>query len=304
MLKWFICKKDGVKTEVEKCLESKGCRLRDRCMMWSMLYQISKERKWAGVPSVTQLIRGTCEAYLKLMRDYAVLPDNEVYKILGTKIHELLAKEHPEKLVEETIVVDGISMTPDEYDTEDGQNILTDLKVTGSYSVADALGLRYKLVDSPTEKYIKKTTTTTETGLKTTRLPGEPKLVKEWYANPEYQNCAEWALQLNKYRIGLEKIGFPVDKMRIQAIVRDGGTITATGRGVLDHSVIISIPRMDDDETNAYFERKKDALLTALKEKKVPTSCSVEERWQNKRCEKFCPVKEFCPHREENLRRG
>ena len=110
----------------------------------------------------------------------------------------------------------------------------------------------------------------------------------------------EWILQLNHYRTGFESKGFKVDRMKIQAIVRDGNTYVAKGRGIAEPVYMIDIPRMDDAEVEAYFFAKKFDLLQALEQKTWSTPCSDKERWnKDNKCREYCAVAFACPYYKE-----
>ena len=283
--KWFVCP-DGQRCEIEQCLKPQGCRMGSRCTTWSFLSLAGAQRTWNGVPSVTQLIKGTCQAYLELTTDYAIEPDDSAFRIIGTKAHDKLAKQHPDIFVEERLTVDGISGQFDEYTVEDGVAILSDYKTSGSFSVAKCLGVDYKLVATG-EVYKVKTKD---------NKPGDPKMGKQWFVDPSKRDAFEYDMQLNQYRIMMESIGYPVDKMRLVFIVRDGGTRIATDRGILRKTYLAEVPKIADETVTGYFQKKRAALLMALEAKAMPPKCSDRETWDGVRCEKFCPVKEKCPH--------
>lgn len=125
MLKYFICP-DGEQVIIEDCLKS--CRMNDRhkCPDLPILERIASGRRtWTGTPSVTQLICGTCQAYLQIKNDYAVKPDDSVFAILGTAVHSLIEQDN-DRTTSKTLRISGV---PDRYD--DTQII--DYKVSGIY---------------------------------------------------------------------------------------------------------------------------------------------------------------------------
>jgi len=87
-----------------------------------------------------------------------------------------------------------------------------------------------------------------------------------------------------------------VDRMVLQAIVRDGGTYLAKKRGLTRNIYLIDVPRLDDNVVTAYFTGKRDALKAALETSVIPSLCSEDERWQDRKCAEFCRVAEFCDH--------
>ena len=99
MLREYICP-DGEKVRIEECLQ--GCRLRSeleggRCLSRRVLKAISDRREWTGKPSVTQLINGTREEYLKITRDYAARPQELIPALFGSCCHAYLERYADEK---------------------------------------------------------------------------------------------------------------------------------------------------------------------------------------------------------------
>jgi hypothetical protein len=109
-------------------------------------------------------------------------------------------------------------------------------------------------------------------------------------------DCRDWELQLNKYRLMLEAVGFPVEKIKIEAIVRDGGTYLAKQRGIIKNSYIIPIRRLPDDEVKAFFEEKNKALMDALDKKEMPPVCDMTERWGDTKCKGYCSACKHCDY--------
>jgi len=295
-LKFFICP-DQTTIGLQECL--KECRLKKRCLTKPTLMKLSEVREWKGIPSVTQLLNGTYQSFLRITKDYAENPDKMAYRLLGTTVHAGLEQVEDETLMVESSNVgsDGISGTSDLVETEGDWNILTDYKTSGSYKVAKALGAYQRCRDSDTEVYKQKTVTTVD-GMKITRLKGEPKVIKEWAFDIGKQDCKDWILQLNKYRLDFEEQGVRIDEMRIQAIIRDGGTINAKNNGLDKNIYLIPIPHMDDSEVRSYFEKKKSDLMIALDVGDWDTKCNEEETWNGIKCERFCEVSEFCKFME------
>jgi len=274
MQKFYICP-DREKITIKDCLNK--CRMEKRCSPLAFLRTIAKsEREWKGVPSVTQLIKGTREAYLMLKRDYAVNLQNEIFALMGTGLHKVLEGQAVEPEV--TLTLDGISGTADELENK----VLKDYKTVGSYKVALATGMTViNTEEVPTGEFYKN---------------GKEKTKKYKTYAPVLENvdCRDWELQLNEYRMMKESVGKEVDFLEIFACVRDGGTYLAKGRGIETNFYVIPIKKLPDDEVSEYFARKKDRLLECLAEGVVPEVCNAEENWNGNKCEKYCYVNEFC----------
>lgn len=277
MYKYFKCP-DGQEVEIKDCLTR--CRMTERCLSLPTLRMIAEQREFTGKPSVTQLLKGTMEAYLHIKHDDLIMvPQEQLFRILGTKSHLALEEYTENELSEERLHSEIASGAFDLYDAE--SKTLYDYKTWGSYKVAKALGI--EMVDVETGEIYK-------TGAK----KGKPKTRKEAKLTGVIDN-KDTELQLNYYRILLEEAGFEVKKMLVEAIVRDGGTYIAFGRGITENGYLIPIRRLNDGEVIKYFTMKAEQLKHAL-EYDVAEPCTAEERWEDRKCQKYCDVAKHCNH--------
>ena len=280
--KYFQCPDKQV-VEIESCL--KNCRMGSRCLSIPTLRLIAEQRPWTGKPSTTQLLKGTREAYLQIVKDDLVMaPKDQLFRILGTKSHAILEGYTENELSEERLSSDVATGAFDLYDPE--SKTLYDYKTWGSYKVAMALGI--EMVDVETGGVYK-------TGAK----KGQPKTRKEPRLTGKVDN-KEVELQLNHYRIMLEDAGFPVEQILVEAIVRDGNTIAATSKGITENGYLIPVRRLDDDEVIFYFTMKAENLKHAL-ETGETEKCTSEERWNDRKCQKYCDVAKHCEHGRQFL---
>ena len=81
----FICS-NGQEVKISECL--KTCPNHQRCMFLPTLRAVanSLERK-ISEPTVTELISGTRETFLKKTSEYAVDPSSVLYALQGQAIH-------------------------------------------------------------------------------------------------------------------------------------------------------------------------------------------------------------------------
>lgn len=319
----FICP-DGGRIAVDKCLACGGCRMGDRCATRPYLMMAASERpqlfrcnvcgteakfpatnkkfnipciKLIGpelqkkycpgrmeyVPSTTQLIQGTKAAFLKLTTDFDISPDSRAFMITGTKGHAALeAFDDDYSLAEEKFQNEDVSGIADLLTDEDGQVILSDYKVSGSFKVAKALGF---------EEYEEGTGEFFKSG----KRKGEEKKRKLIRRSEKAIDRWEWEMQLNKYRINYERMGFKVDKLKIQCVVRDGGTFIARSRGVFRNVYYFDINILPDEIVNEFFERKRRDLLQALKQGFWSEICTGAECWDGLKCSSYCEVAAHCP---------
>ena len=277
---------NGNKVKIKTCLAN--CHSNQRCMFLPTLRAVadSLDRK-IDEPTVTELLCGTRETYLKKTTDYAVDPIQQLYAIHGSAVHTINEGFTDGNMLSEERLADDI--TSGKFDLY-GQIIslndktLGDLKVTSSFKLMRALGF-YK-VDVPTGEVYK-------SGLK----KGRPKIKKEWRTDG-VRHILDWAIQLNYYRILLEQRGFEVKEMKIQAFCRDFSLRIAAERNITSPLYIININKISDHWIKLYMETKAKRLKKALVSKTLPPVCSVKERWNDRKCLGYCAVAEQCTHAE------
>ena len=269
---------------IATCLKS--CPNQQRCMFLPTLRAIAKsvDRK-INEPTVTELLCGIRETYLKKTTDYAVDPMQQLYAIHGSAVHTINEGYTEGNMLSEERLADNV--TSGKFDLY-GQIIdysdktLGDYKITSSYKLMRALG--YYKVDVPTGEVYK-------TGLK----KGQPKTKKEWRTDG-VRHILDWAIQLNYYRILLEQRGFTVDRMEIQAMCRDYSLKVASERNITKPVYIIHINKISDHWVKLYMETKAKRLKDALAKGYLPKLCSSKERWQDRKCRDYCAVAENCPY--------
>ena len=284
----FICP-NGQQIKISDCL--KICPNVQRCMFLPTLRAVanSLDRKITE-PTVTELISGTRETFLKKTSEYAVDPPSILYALQGQAIHSINEKNTQGEILSEERLKDEITSGQFDLfgkiiDTDDG--VLGDLKVTSSFKIMKALGIYKEKVDTG-EVY--------KSGLK----KGLPKFKSELRYDG-VKEVFEWAIQLNYYRMLLEKQGFKVSKMFIQAICRDSNLRIAAERGIDKTVYIIPINKISDTWLQKYFQHKAKILNNALKTKILPPVCSVRERWNDRKCLDYCAARENCPYAQNLL---
>lgn len=275
---------DGTEIPIEKCLTS--CSMTTRCMFLPTLRAVAKSLNRGLVnPTVTELIAGTRETYLKKTVAYTVNPQNVLYALHGSALHTLNENHTEGNMLTEIRLKDDI--TSGKFDLygeiiDHDDDVLGDIKVTSSYKIMKALG-KYK-VDIPTGEVYK-------SGLK----KGQPKYKKEWRSDG-CRNIGDWAIQLNYYRLLLEQQGLTVSKMIIQAMCRDNSLRIANERGIDQAIYLIPIHKISDRWIQRYMRYKAQALQKALISQTLPPVCKTKERWQNRKCLDFCQVSDHCPY--------
>ena len=282
----FICP-TGQEVPIEKCLKS--CVMWERCMFLPTLRAVANSLdRGIEEATVTELLAGTRETYLKKTTDYAVDPQSVLYALHGQAVHTINENHTEGDILSEIRLNDKI--TSGKFDlygkiltNEDG--VLGDLKVTSSYKLSKALGI-YK-VDVHTGEIYK-------TGAK----KGQPKTRKE-FRYDGVRHIMDWAIQLNYYRMLLEQAGFKVKRMVIEALCRDNSLRTAAERGINQAVYLIPINRISDRWLTRYFTAKAKRLQEALETEKLPPICSARERWHNRKCLDYCDARQHCPYAQE-----
>ena len=277
----FICP-NGSKTPINVCLAK--CTGNQRCMFLPTLRAVAKslDRK-IKEPTVTELLCGTRETYLKKTTDYAVDPIQQLYAVHGSAVHTINEGFTDGNILSEERLADDV--TSGKFDLygqiiDFNDNTLGDYKITSSYKLMRALG--YYKVDVPTGEVYK-------TGIK----KGQPKTRKEWRTDG-VRHILDWAIQLNYYRILLEQRGFEVKDMKIQAFCRDFSLRVAAERNITSPLYIININKISDHWVKLYIETKAKRLKEALEKNLMPEVCRAKERWKNRKCLDYCAVAENC----------
>lgn len=286
--KWFICP-DNERIEISQCLSKHGCRMPKRCATLAYLRLISAERNYRGItPSMAG--NGPRLIYLKEVTDYAINPNSRAFAALGVAVHGRLSVHAltDNILAEEPLSDEQASGTPDCIEENEFGNgyVLTDYKTFGSYKVARAIGI-YKETVTLTDK------DGTPLKYKTGKKAGQEKTRQEIRYDPKKADLRSEALQQNRYRIFLEASGFPIGRMQLQAIVRDGGTKNASMNGIARNIVLIDIPRIKDDDVLEFYLILNHEVSHAFKTGKVRL-CDDWESWNGRRCKGFCEVREAC----------
>ncbi len=239
-------------------------------------------------PTVTELIAGVRETYLKKTAEYAIDPQKTLYALHGQAVHTINENCTEGEILSEVRLKDAV--TSGKFDMygkilDEEEGVLGDLKVTSSYKLMKALGI-YK-VDVPTGEVYK-------TGAR----KGEAKTRKELRYDGVRQ-VMDWAIQLNYYRMLLEKAGFTVKRMVIQALCRDSSLRMSAERGIERPLYLIPIGKISDRWLTRYFTAKAKRLQKALETKTLPPICSARERWHNRKCLEYCDARQHCPYAQE-----
>ena len=279
----FICP-DGQRVDIADCLCS--CPNQQRCMFLPTLRAVanSLDRKLSE-PTVTELIAGTRETFLKKTTAYAVEPASILYALHGQAVHSINERHTQGDILSEERLKDEITSGQFDLfgkilDADDG--VLGDLKVTSSFKLMKVLGI-YKVKVDTGEIF--------KSGAK----KGLPKFRTELRFDG-VRDLLDWAIQLNAYRMLLERVGFKVNRMFIQALCRDSGLRIAAERGITKPVYIIPINKISDRWLTRYFQHKSKILREAIATKTLPPICSVRERWDNRKCLGYCAARENCPH--------
>jgi len=253
------------------------------------LLHMAKQRDNNRPPSTTELLIGTCQAYLQRKVDYTINPQDNAFALAGTMHHSKLEDSANEVDMglnaEVALEYEGITGIVDLYD--ENNKTLIDYKNTGSYKITRLLGIQFKYGKHPTERY--------KRSGKWGKV-GSRKRIKIFYEDPETADFGEWGWQINWYRLLLEKNGYPVDDMYIQATVRDGGIAMARDRGVDKNIYLIKVPYIHNDHLLDKFLTNRDDLVDALRNDSLPDICNDEETWDGRKCEAYCPVRFKCPY--------
>lgn len=286
---------DGETILIADCLWMGGCRMPQRCATRPFLRLVGFDRKWGGVtPSAAG--NGPRYLYLKATTDYTIDPTSRVWAAIGTGTHGKLSihKYTKDVLSEERMTDEEISGIPDvleQDETKDGYFVLSDYKVFGSFKTAKVLGIKAETAEE---------TMLGEDGkpilLKSGKNKGLPKTKQRRVITQDdkWIDIKSETLQLNRYRITFEGHGFPISRMQLQVMPRDGGTYVAQNRGIDKLLYLVPIKRLVNTDVMDYY-RNLAAEVTEAFKTGYARKCNVWETWEGKRCEeKWCEVIGAC----------
>jgi len=284
-LKNFICP-DGETIPIIECLTPNGCRMDTRCASMRTLQKAGHDRRWRLSPSCAG--NGPRLEYLKATVDYAATVESRVFAILGTGSHAELHKWDDNVLSETKLKDKDMEGTSDALESaEDAPGyLLIDAKTWGSYKVSKALGVVQveETILGEDKKPIL---------FKTGKRAGQPKTKKVSVIDPTKIDMRDTELQLNRYRIFWEQMGYPIHKMLVEAIVRDGGTAAAYSRKIDKRIYLIPVKRLENDEVLEYYRDLNQEIMDAFKTG-YARKCDMWESWDRRRCENFCNVRTAC----------
>lgn len=271
----------------------------ERCATRPYLRLIGFDREWKGV-SPSSAGNGPRLLYLKATKDYSIDPNDRVWAAFGTSTHDKLGmhKHIHNVLSEERLSDEEMSGIPDALEQDESakeQYTLTDHKVWGSFKVAKALGI--KIVKEDVEL---KDEDGNPILLKSGPNKGQPKTKKEttvWKIEPDLKSEE---LQINRYRIFYEKYGFPISRMQIQVVSRDGGTYIAKSRGIEKNLYIIPVRRLSDESVLLFYSCLSQEVHDAF-ETGYSRLCNDWECWDGRRCDGYCEVSEHCKQMSEEV---
>ena len=288
--KTFLCP-DGNETYIFDCLKPGGCRLNNRCATLAYLTLIAFDREYQGI-SPSMAGNGPIQIYLKATRDYTINPKDRVWAAFGTSTHAKLSIHAFTKnvLSEEPLSDDetkGIADCLEASEKVPGTFVLTDYKSYGSYKVMKALGISVTKKDIPIlddngEPVL----------LKSGKNKGSVKTRQESIIEKVPPDLKAEELQLNRYRIMFEQYGFPISEIRIQALVRDGGTYMAKSRGIMENMYIIPVPILDINYVLNFYRILDYEVKQAFEGNY--RKCDDWESWDGRRCNGYCEVSDQC----------
>lgn len=297
--KWFKCPGTDNIVPINECLMDGGCIMGNRCSTRPYLRLAGFDREWKGItPSVAG--NGPRYLYLKATKDYTIDPDGRAWASFGIGTHGKVSVHKytqdvfsEEKLSDEKITGISDCLEKDEKSPWDDSYILSDYKTWGSFKVAKAMGIvkvKVPILDEAGNNVL----------FKSGKNKGLPKTEPEFRVVKDKIDLKGEELQLNRYRILFERYGFPVSRMQIQVLARDGGTYISDSRGITKNLYIIPIRRLPDKEVLNFYSDLNNEVNYAF-ESGEARRCNSWESWEGRRCnEKYCEVKKYC----DNLKKG
>lgn len=302
---------DGSKELVTDVLLEKGSELQRKNVPLPYLrLVVSKPREYKGTMGVTSVLNGHRANYFK----YKIKPDFDLngsaFMALGISSHNMLDDNTADKDESEEWLKDGkIIGREDLLEINEGLNILTDYKVSGSYKVASSIGIT-EGVPEPVFDDFGNPVLYLRNGKGFSK--GDQKMQKTWVIDPAKAECWEYQMQLNKYRLMYKKRGIKVDRMQIFFIVRDGGTHMSKSRGVDKNIYLLEVPELPEKEVEQFYTTRSEQFHKIMEDAKeiegtpeeivkktiekgvsIPL-CNSRENWDGRKCESYCSYSFAC----------
>lgn len=292
--RWFVCP-DGEQVEIDQCLKS--CRMAQRCAPSPYLRMAAEWRPWSGKASVTMLERCLRQTWLEQRVDFGESPDRSAFRIVGTRGHAALEERSEEgDWAEEFLNIKGIRGVTDLVEEDNGEWVMTDYKVMGSFAVAKCLGI--------TDVGFKDVLDSEGNPVMYVRGPkaGQPKQEKVYGVKEGKADTSQYEVQLNLYRIAWEAKHKPkkISRMQIFAIVRDGGLYIAKSRGVDRNTYVIPIPKVDDAVLLGWAQSRRAEIEEAMAQDILPPVGTAKETWDGAFCRGYCPMRDECAKAGDN----
>lgn len=254
-----------------------------RCAMLPYLRAISQEREWRGL-TPSRAGTGPRKIVLEQKTDFAIDPDKRAWAMFGIGVHGKLSmhKYTYNVLSEEPLEDEKIRGIPDVLEEDeymDGRYVLTDLKTWGSFKVTKGLGIIKEI------EYLRDPQTGGLLYFKTGKRKGQPKTRQKLVVDANKIDMRAEEFQLNCYRILFEKYGFPINKLWIMVICRDGGTQIAFSRGIMRNTYMIPVRRLPDKEVLDFYAKLRLEVEKGLENWPCHIrKCNAFESWDGRRC--------------------
>jgi len=281
--KWFKCP-NGQHIEIEACLKPMGCIMGDRCAPLPYLQMVGHERPYNGV-TASMSGNGPRYIYLAATVPYTVDPAESAYAFMGTLNHLKVAQHDDNVIAEENVGIGTLDLLSDD-ETNPGHYLIEDYKTYGSYRAARVLGIvcdEKPVIGDDGNPVL----------LKSGKNKGKPKMEKVFRRDPASADIYGEQLQLSRYAIEDEKRCFPISRLMLFIVPRDGGTFVSQTRGITEKIYYIEIPRMSNQEVCHYYDTLQVEVDNAFKTG-YARICNSWESWEYRRCKGFCPVSKEC----------
>jgi len=283
----FTCP-DGEPVTFDACLAK--CRMASRCAPRPILAALASGRRTDATPSTTEILGPPRLAWLKRMYPWHETPASRKWALMGSAMSVVLEDGASDNELAEATFRDATNKgTLDHYDPE--TKTLTDWKFWGAFPVSMIVTCEREV---PGEVF------------KSGPRKGKQKLARVLdLAGAGARLMAEkpeTAWQLNDYAAKVRAYGFPVEHLTLFLVVRDAD-MWAKQRGLSEPWYAVDVPLKPESEVRAYMKQRRAELEGYLDTGICPPICTPIERWNERRCDSFCPLRKRCDeHDGANLR--
>lgn len=261
-------------------------------------------RKWNGTPHITDLIKGTREAFLLYTADCVIDLDATAHALGGLFKHGKLEDVFVDNSrytfrAEQKVNWLDIDGRLDAMLLDFNQHIIyiDDLKTAGAYKYKTYSGISTKkepvLDEFGNTVYIK-----------SGKNKGMPKTKNTFVRSAGERDNLEYDVQISFYGHALQEQDPQLKDwkmyLHIFFMIRDGGMAASKSQGINFNTMREPVNIIPKDMLTEHLVPRRKALVDSINSGLVPDMCTRKERWDDRKCcLAYCSAFEVCKKLQE-----